>query len=61
MNARRLISVYLAVLIAGITIANQWVAFRLNYHPALGGLHIGGHVIYPPWAMIRWARQFGPG
>ena len=60
MNARRLLIAYLVVLLAGVMAANQWVAYRLNYHPALGGLHIAGHVIYPPWALFRWARQFSP-
>ena len=60
MNARRLMIAYLVMLLAGISGANQWVAYRLNYHPALGGLHIGGHVIYPPWALFGWARRFGP-
>ena len=60
MNARRLLIAYGVVLLAGVTAANQWVAYRLNQHPALGGLHVGGHVIYPPWALFKWARQFGP-
>ena len=42
MNARRLIVAYLIVLLAGLTAATQWVAYRLDYHPALGGLRIGG-------------------
>ena len=53
MNARRLMIAYLIVLFAGIIAANQWVAYRLNYHPALGGLHVGRHVIYPPCSSIR--------
>ena len=32
---------------------------RLNYHPALGGVRIGGHMVYAPWSMFIWARDFG--
>ncbi len=46
MNARRLFIAYLIVLLAGLVTATQWVAYRLNYHPALGGLRIGAHMIY---------------
>lgn len=60
MNARRLLIAYLVVLFAGLIVANQWVAYRLNYHPALGGMHVGKHVLYAPWAVFKWARQFGP-
>lgn len=59
MNARRLLIAYLLVLLAGAVVANQWVAYRLNHHPLLGGVHIGGHVVYPPWALWTWTRQFG--
>ena len=38
MNARRLFIAYLIVLLAGLVTATQWVAYRLNFHPALGGL-----------------------
>ncbi|MGD0461651.1 MAG: type IV secretory system conjugative DNA transfer family protein [Tepidisphaeraceae bacterium] len=60
MIARRLILVYSLVLLAGLIAASQWVAYRLDYHPALGGMRIGNHLIYPPWAIFIWARQFGP-
>ena len=59
MNARRLFIAYLIVLLAGLVTATQWVAYRLNYHPALGGVRIGGHMIYAPWAIFIWARDFG--
>jgi type IV secretion system protein VirD4 len=59
MNARRLFIAYLIVLLAGMVTATQWVAFRLNYHPSLGGVRIGGHMVYAPWAMFIWARDFG--
>ena len=59
MNARRLFIAYLIVLLAGMVTATQWVAYRLNYHPALGGVRIGGHMIYVPWAIFNWARDFG--
>ena len=59
MNARRLIIAYLIVLLAGLIAATQWVAYRLDYHPALGGVRIGAHIIYPPWAIFTWARDFG--
>jgi len=60
MTARNIIIAYLFMLLAGLITATQWVAYRLNYHPALGGLHMGAHVIYPPWAIFTWARDFGP-
>jgi type IV secretion system protein VirD4 len=59
MTARRLILAYALVLLAGLIAATQWVGYRLNYHPALGGLRMGMHVIYPPWALFVWARRFG--
>jgi hypothetical protein len=59
MNARRLIIAYLIVLLAGLIAATQWVAYRLDYHPDLGGLRIGAHIIYPPWSIFTWARDFG--
>ena len=59
MTARRLIIAYALVLLAGLIAATQWVGYRLNYHPALGGLHVGAHIIYPPWALFVWARRFG--
>ena len=59
MNARGLIIAYLIVLLAGLIAATQWVAYRLDYHPDLGGLRIGAHIIYPPWAIFTWARDFG--
>src|ERR1700723_3478930 len=59
MTARRLILAYALVLLAGLIAATQWVGYRLNYPPALGGLRMGMHVIYPPWALFVWARRFG--
>jgi type IV secretion system protein VirD4 len=60
MNPRRLIIAYGLVLLFGLIIATQYVAFRLDYHPALGmGLHVGGQVIYPPWEIFVWVRRFG--
>jgi type IV secretion system protein VirD4 len=42
-------------LLVAVIAATQWAGYRLAYHPALGsGLHIGGHVIYPPWAFGQW-------
>jgi type IV secretion system protein VirD4 len=61
MKTHRIILIYVAVLLAGMTAAAQWVAYRLDYHPALGGWHVGAHVIYPPWAIFIWARRFGGG
>ena len=52
MTARRLIIAYALVLLAGLIAATRWVGYRLNYHPALGGLHMGTHVVYPPWALF---------
>ena len=60
MTARNIILVYLIVLLAGLTAATQWVGYRLNYYPDLGGFHVAGHVIYAPWAIFTWARDFGP-
>jgi type IV secretion system protein VirD4 len=60
MNARRTIIAYLIVLLAGLIVATQWVAYRLDYHPALGGWRIGAHIVYPPWALFTWGRDFGP-
>ncbi len=40
MTARNIILAYLIVLLGGLIFATQWVAYRLNYHPALGGLHV---------------------
>jgi type IV secretion system protein VirD4 len=60
MSARNMIVAYLIVLLAGLIAANQWVGYRLAYHPGLGGLHIGAQVIYPPWAIFTWGRDFGP-
>jgi len=59
MNARNTIIAYLLVLLAGLIAATQWVGYRLDYHPDLGGLSIAGQVIYPPWAIFAWARDFG--
>jgi type IV secretion system protein VirD4 len=59
MNARNTIIAYLLVLLAGLIAATQWVGYRLNYHPDLGGFRIAGQVIYPPWAIFAWARDFG--
>ena len=38
MNARNTIIAYLLVLLAGLIAATQWVGYRLDYHPDLGGL-----------------------
>ncbi len=59
MNARNTIIAYLLVLLAGLIAATQWVGYRLDYHPDLGGFRIAGQVIYPPWAIFAWARDFG--
>src|ERR1700721_2408256 len=59
MNPHRLVILYLSALLVGSIVASQWVACRLNYLPALGGMHIGAQVVYPPWAIFAWARQFG--
>jgi type IV secretion system protein VirD4 len=59
MTTRRLIFVYLFVLLAGLIAANQWVGYRLNYHPSLGGVRVSEHVVYPPWALLVWARRYG--
>src|SRR5277367_1378736 len=59
MNARNTIIAYLLVLLAGLIAATQWVGYRLDYHPDLGGFRIAGQVIYPPWAIFVWARDFG--
>jgi type IV secretion system protein VirD4 len=60
MTTRHLLLGYLSIVLAGLIAASQWVAFRLNYHPSLGGLRIGEHLIYPPWALLVWAQRFGP-
>lgn len=39
------------IVVAFNVAATQFVAWRLNYHPALGGNLFG---IYPPWAWIVW-------
>jgi type IV secretion system protein VirD4 len=59
MKARQLLIGYLVVLLAGLIVATQWVAYRLHEHPALGGLGIGTHKVYLPWAIFVWARDFG--
>jgi type IV secretion system protein VirD4 len=60
MNAKQVIVAYLLVLLAGLSAATQWVGYRLNYHPGLGGFHVAGHIFYVPWAIFAWARDFGP-
>ena len=59
MTRRSLILGYLFILLAGLIAANQWVGYRLGYHPALGGWHIGGLVLYAPWSIVRWAGEYG--
>ena len=60
MNRRTLATVYVTLLVAGLAGATQWVGYRLDYHPGLGrGLSVGAHVIYPPWAILTWARRYG--
>jgi type IV secretion system protein VirD4 len=59
MKALQLLIAYLVILLAGLIGANQWVAYRLHDHPALGGLRIGLYKVYLPWAIFTWARDFG--
>jgi type IV secretion system protein VirD4 len=59
MTARNIIVAYLIVLMAGLSFATQWVGYRLNFHPALGGFHVGTRVIYMPWGIFVWSRAFG--
>jgi type IV secretion system protein VirD4 len=59
MKTRTLILVYLALLLAGLSAATQWVASLTLYHPALGpGLRLGSVVVYPPWALLNWSQRF---
>jgi type IV secretion system protein VirD4 len=60
MNARNIMIAYLIVVLTGLVVATQWVGYRLAYHPALGGWRVGAHILYPPWAIFIWARDFGP-
>jgi type IV secretory pathway TraG/TraD family ATPase VirD4 len=61
MKTRTLLIVYLALMLAGLTGATQWVGHRLGYHPALQpGIRVGSIILYPPWAIVRWAGRFGP-
>ena len=59
MTARRLILVYSLVLAGGFATATQWVAHRLGHPAGLGGLYVGRHVVYAPWALLPWAIRFG--
>ena len=59
MKTRTLIVAYLAMLLAGLSAATQWVASLTLYHPALGGLRLGSMVVYPPWALLSWSQRFG--
>jgi type IV secretion system protein VirD4 len=60
MNKRTIILVYVAAILGGLVIATQWIASRLNYHPALApNLRIGTLLIYPPWAIFEWTKRFG--
>lgn len=59
MTRRNIIIGYLVVLLIGLSAATQWVGYRLAYHPALGGWRVGAIVVYPPWAIFTWARDFG--
>jgi type IV secretion system protein VirD4 len=59
MRRRILAASYFALLSVGLAGATQWVAYRLHYHPALGrGLAVGNHIVYPPWAFLRWTQRF---
>lgn len=59
MKRIKLLILYLASLLLGLTVATQWSATRLH------GVALGPHVIvlgqavYPPWALVRWQRQLG--
>jgi type IV secretion system protein VirD4 len=59
MTARNMVIGYLIVLLAGLSAATQWVGYRLHFHPDLGGFSLGSHIIYVPWAILFWARDFG--
>jgi len=59
MSVRRLLIIYSSGLLAGLVAANQWVGYRLGNPPPLGGLHVGEHIVYPPWALLVWAHHYG--
>jgi type IV secretion system protein VirD4 len=60
MNKRTIILIYFAAVLGGLVTATQWVASRLNYHPALApNLRIDTLLIYPPWAIFEWTKRFG--
>jgi type IV secretion system protein VirD4 len=60
MSGRSLILVYMLMMVASLTAATQWTAYRLEYHPLLGaGLRVGPVVIYTPWALFGWTHALG--
>ena len=60
MRGWNLILVYIVMVLASLTAATQWTAYRLGYHPLLGaGLRVDRTVIYAPWALFGWTKAFG--
>lgn len=50
------LAILACTLVAMSAIATQYVAWRLNYHPALGGTLLGH--FYAPWAWIEWQSKY---
>ena len=52
-----LVSILALVLLTALSsLATQFVAWRFDYHPALGWPWIGA--IYPPWSCVEWQVRF---
>lgn len=45
----------LTAIVAGLSTATQYVAYKLQYHPALGE-HLSN--VYPPWAVGIWGHRW---
>lgn len=46
----------LLVIVVAFSLGTQFVASKLNYHPALGGNFYG---FYWPWSLLIWASEWG--
>ena len=60
MRPRVLLVICPLLLVAALTAATQWAAYRLRYDPSLGpGLHFADHTLYAPWSVFGWAARYG--
>lgn len=54
--------VFFVLLFLGFSLATQYVAAELSYHPALGEPWVfAGYRVYAPWMCIVWDISFGEG